>query len=258
MPGSLLSFAFCPFLPNQLRQVFLPSPPFGQWLLIIVSPPAKVDCCVFVICKLAWILLLHIFSGCPFPWLSFSLADLCKVHCCLFAVGTNVCSCCFVVLGHIEILLFLFLLWVQRHMSCFSFYHAAQVDWCFLFCTLGWQLIAFSISCFSSHLLQGKTVVLIVVFCFCPDMPIAPMPYRIIAVSVLALFPAPTDADFLMPCCTDWLLLWCYGQKVCSFNVCAIHNIVYASNLCSSFFLFFTYSIFPFPVARRKGMPDVP
>jgi len=117
--------------PHQLRLI-----------VVFLSFASLHECCSSIFS------LADLFPGCPFPWLFFSPADLCKVHCRLFAVGTNVCSCCFVVLGHIEILLFLFLLWVQHHMSCFSIYHAAQVDWCFLFCTLGWQLIAFSISCF--------------------------------------------------------------------------------------------------------------
>ncbi len=137
-------------------------------------------------------MLFHIFSYWPFPWLSFSLANLHKVHCCLFAVGMIVCSWCFFVLGpslskftstYWDSLL-LFLLLVQHCMSCFlsAMLHrlidafnvfsaacaVAQVlffvlmwckGWLMLFIWTLWMTINklfFPLIVFSSNLPQGK------------------------------------------------------------------------------------------------------
>jgi len=84
-------------------------------------------------------------------------------------------------------------------------------------------------------------------------MPIAPMPYRFIAVSLLAPFPAPMDVDFnaMLHRLIVALVLWSKGmfiQCMCHSQHCVCIRLMFF------LFSFLHLLCFPLPSHQKKGM----
>jgi len=296
--------------------VVLPSLPSGQQLLIIV-PPCQLR---LIVVFLSFVSLCE-YQFSIFLWLTFSLAWLTYARFIvvflplaqLFALVVASCTWTLPFQFHLNILRFFvdfsatraalhvllfflpcctgwfdafafFLLLVQWHKFCFSFWCAVQADWCFCFSPSRWWLInCFSISCFPSHLLQGK--LLSWLFCWLVSCKLLSwlfcwlVPWHANCTDAIQIYCCFSAGS--LPCsngckyyffnagCMGWLLLlflspfvvwfspcWCYDQKVCSIQCMCHHIVLNATDLHSSFFIQLLH--FPFPVARRKGMPDVP